>query len=160
MTRALVLLAVGLVACGGAPKRGGGGGGEAFECKGRHATYVVTGSIIAAEAGVKMSCAGNVPYVEEYRIDDKGVEQKRGARVDAGAWESAWSDLEHAGWRMLGDCDNPAVSPKDPFYVFEIADEDKQISVTCKGTTLPFPHDTLLLALDKAKSELPVSERY
>ncbi len=149
------LLAIG--ACGGAPQRSGGSS-EAFVCDERHAAYVVTGGIAAQEAGVKMSCEGNVPIVEEYRLYDGGREDKRGARISADAWEAVWKDLEHAGWRSVVDCKNPDAGKKDPFYVFEIADADKQISVTCKAKELPFPHDTLRDSLDRAKSELPVDE--
>jgi hypothetical protein len=148
-----------LAGCAGGPKRGGGGGGPAFHCAGRHATYVVTGSIVATEAGVKLSCDGEVPQVEEYRLLDGGREDRRGGRVSADAFEEAWNAFEQAGWRMVADCKNPRAAKKDPFYVFEIADEEKQISVTCKGKELPYPHDTLRDALDRALSELPVDER-
>jgi hypothetical protein len=151
------LVALALAACGGASRRGGGG--RAFECGGRHATYVVTGGIAAPEAGVKMSCDGNVPMVEEYRIDEGGHEHRRSERISADAWDDVWSDFEHGGWRMVEDCKNPGAGKKDPFYVFEVADDDQQISVTCKGKELPFPHDTFRDALDRARSEMSVDER-
>ena len=131
----------------------------AFRCEGRHATYVVTGGIAAPEASVSMTCEGDVPVVEERRTYEGGHEDKRSARISAEAWESVWADFEHAGWRMVEDCKNPEAGKKDPFYVFEIADDEKQISVTCKGAQLPFPHDTFRDALDRAKGELPVDER-
>ena len=146
-----------LAACGGAPRRGGGRS-AAFKCDGRHATYVVTGAITAPEAGVKMSCEGDVPMVEEYRLFD-GREERRSGRVSADEWEDIWRDFEQGGWRMVEDCKNPQAGKKDPFYVFEISDEDKQISVTCKGKDLPYPHDTFRNALDRAVSELPADER-
>jgi hypothetical protein len=147
-----------LAACGGASKHGGGGSGKAFDCGGRHAAYVVTGSIAASEAGIKMTCDGGVPTVEVYRILDGGREDRRGGRISEDAFDQIWKDFEHGGWRMVEDCKNPGAGKKDPFYVFEIADDDKQISVTCKGHDLPYPHDTFRDALDKAKAELPAEE--
>jgi hypothetical protein len=143
--------------CGGASHRGGGGA-KAFDCGGRHAAYVVTGGIAAAEAGIKMTCDGGVPTVEIYRILDGGREDRRGGRISADAFDDIWKDFENGGWRMVEDCKNPGAGKKDPFYVFEIADDDKQISVSCKGHDLPYPHDTFRDALDKAKSELPAQE--
>jgi hypothetical protein len=141
-----------LASCGPAAHHGGGASPEpAFKCEGRHAAYVVTGGIAAAEAGVRMSCDGDVPMVEEYRD-----QEKRSGRIAAEAWDEIWQDFEHAGWRMIGDCKNPKAGKKDPFYVFEIADDEKQISITCKGKDLPFPHDTFRNALDRARSELPI----
>ncbi len=154
-----VAVAVLLVGGCGGPARRSGGSARAFKCEGRHATYVVTGGIAAPEAGVKMTCDGDMPVVEEYRIYDGGREERRSGRVSAEAWEEVWADFEHGGWRMVEDCKNPHAGKKDPFYVFEIADDEKQISVTCKGKDLPFPHDTFRDALDRAKAELPVDEK-
>ena len=157
MTQRLALGALLLLAaCGGAPRRGGGGG-KAFACGGRHAAYVVTGGIAATEAGIKMTCDSG-PAVEVYRILDGGKEERRSGSISASAFEDIWKDFENAGWRMVEDCKNPGAGKKDPFYVFEIADDDKQISVSCKGHDLPFPHDTFRDALDRAKSELPAQE--
>jgi hypothetical protein len=147
-----------LAACGAAAKRHRGGGGSAFRCDGRHAAYIVTGGIAAPEAGITMSCEGDVPLVEEYRLYEHDRKEQRSGRIAAEEWESIWRDFEDTGWRMVGDCDNPSAGKKDPFYVFEIADEEKQISVTCRGKELPFPHGTFRDALDRAKSELPVDE--
>jgi hypothetical protein len=171
---ALCLLAA---SCGGAAHGARGGGDERpFRCEGRHATYVVTGGIAAAEAGVKLSCEGDAPQVEVYRILDGGHEERRSGRISAEAFEATWKDFENGGWRMVEDCKTPggataeapkrgkgkkaAAGPqaKDPFYVFEIADDEKQISVTCKGHDLPYPHDTFRDTLDRASAELPVDE--
>jgi hypothetical protein len=105
-----------------------------------------------------MTCDGGVPTVEVYRILDGGREDRRGGRISEDAFDQIWKDFEHGGWRMVEDCKNPGAGKKDPFYVFEIADDDKQISVTCKGHDLPYPHDTFRDALDKAKAELPAEE--
>jgi hypothetical protein len=156
-------LALGLVliaACAGAQKRGSADGEEEpFRCLGRHAAYVVTGSIAASEAGIKISCEGEVPTVEEYRIGGDGREARRAARISREGWEEAWHAFDSAGWENLGDCKNPGAGKKDPFFVFEIADEERQLSLSCKGTTLPHPFDTFRDALDRAKGELPIEER-
>lgn len=157
--RTMWLATVLLAACGGAPKRGGGGGDKDFVCNGRRAEYMQSGGMMYPEQGVRMKCDGNVPLVEEYYTNADGSEKKRAARVTASAWESSWNDFENAGWRRITDCDNPAAVEKDPLYTFEIADEDKTVSFRCQGSELPFPHDTILVALDKAKGELPVEEQ-
>ena len=159
MSRRLVVIALCAASCASGGTKQAHGGSRSFACEGRHATYVVTGGIAAPEAGVKMTCEGDVPLVEEYRLYDKGKEERRSGRISPDAWDSIWKDFENAGWRMVEDCKNPGAGKKDPFYVFEIADADKQISVTCKGHDLPYPHDTFRNALDRAKSELPVDEK-
>jgi hypothetical protein len=143
--------------CGGAQKRRGGGG-LGFECDERRAAYQVTGSFKGPAYGVRLFCDGNVPMVEEIRTGDDGVEQKRGAAIDVDAWEKAWAAVEDTGWRMLEDCRSLDMDPKAPFWVFEIGDAEKSVSVTCKSTELPFPYDTLQHTLDDARGELPVQE--
>lgn len=145
-------------ACGGAPRGGGGTGGPVdFECKDRRAFYAMTGSIMYAEQGVRMTCDGDVPWVEEYYIDDRGQEKRRRERITASGWEKAWRAFESAGWRRLSDCDNPTAGPKDPVYTFEISDGQKTVSFVCPGVDLPFPFDQLRAALDEVKAELPLT---
>jgi hypothetical protein len=163
MVGCVTLAGAGCAFFGGSdPKRGrsGGGAGEAFECNERRAAYQVSGGMMGAEYGVRMTCDGNVPRVEEARTNSKGEEKKRSGRISVDAWEKTWGDIEQTGWRNVGDCDNPDKKDKDPFYVFEIGDSDKSISVTCKAKQVPFPHDTWKNAIDEALAELPVDESY
>jgi hypothetical protein len=149
-------LAVALAACGGPQQRAHES--SAFECKGRRASYHVQGGIMGASYDVRLFCDGNQPLAEETRVGKGGVEEKRGARISADTWEAVWKDIEDTGWRMVTDCKAVDMDEKSPFWVFEVGDEDKQISVTCKTATLPYPFDALQNALDKARAELPVKE--
>jgi hypothetical protein len=158
-------LVLALAGCASAPKVVDDPADEPFRCNGRHAAYVVTGSIAASEAGIRLFCDGEVPSVEEYRIGDDGREDRRGGRISRVGWEEAWQAFDNAAWENLSDCENARAkprkgkqAPREPFYVFEVADEDKQVSLSCKGTTLPHPFDTFRDALDRAKGELPVDE--
>lgn len=156
----VVFVSVGLLlsSCGAGGKSRRAVSAEDFECKERRGLYAMTGSIMYAEQGVRMTCDGDRPYVEEYFVTDSGEEEKRGAVISADGWEKAWRDFENAGWRRLADCDNPAATDKDPIYTFEIADGEQTATFTCKGTELPFPFDTLRAALDSVKGELPTQE--
>lgn len=153
----MLALLVAAAACGGGQKRGVATAKD-FECNDRHAEYMQSGGIMYAEQGVRMKCDGNAPVVEEYFTRDDGTETKRSARIGAAAWEAAWDDIDNAGWRLLEDCDNPTVSEKDPIYTFEVGDDRKTVTFRCQGNPLPFPFDTLVVGLDKAKGELPVVE--
>jgi hypothetical protein len=155
----LLLLAL-LCGCGGKQRTGRGGGDDEtpFQCNDRRAAYNVTGTVMGAAYGVRLYCDGDMPMVEEVRTNDKGVETQRGARIDTDAWEEVWSDLEHTGWRNVGDCkDDEDADEKTPFWVVEVGDGDNAISVTCKAKQLPFPFDTMVMALDKGRGELPLT---
>jgi hypothetical protein len=167
MKLALVLL---LVGCASTAKPASSDDeAEPFRCQGRHAAYVVTGSIVAPEAGIRLFCEGEVPSVEEYRIGDDGTEHRRGGRISGEGWERAYGAFDNAAWENLADCANAVAAkrpakkkaPKasnEPFYVFVVSNDDRQVSLSCKGRDLPHPFDTFRDALDAAKGELPVEE--
>ena len=126
-----------------------------FECKDRRAMYVATGSLVYAEQGISLTCDGNHTHLEQYFVTTDGKEKRTGADISRYTWETAWGEFDHAGWRMLQDCDNPGAGEKDPIYTFEVSDGDRTVTVMCKGIEMPFPFDRLRNALDMAASELP-----
>jgi hypothetical protein len=144
----------------GCASRAGGprGGGGAFVCKERRAAYQVTGSMLGPTFSVRMFCDGDRPMVEEIRTDERGVEAKRGSAVSADAWETAWRQVQATGWRFLKDCNVVEMDDKAPFWVFEIGDSDRSVSITCKTLSPPFPYDSLKNALDELRTLLDAGE--
>lgn len=141
--------------------------GEPFVCDERRAEYLVTGSMVAPVAGVRLVCDGDRPMVEEYTAGDDGEEHSKRARIDPDVWESVWSDVENLGWRRLSDCPGagdrpkaakgkkgkPALGSTEPFYVIEVRDATQQVSVACRGAQPAFPFGEIRDALDRGAIE-------
>jgi hypothetical protein len=131
---------------------------ETFHCGDRHAEYAVTGTIVAPLAGVRMSCEGDRPTVEEYTAGDDDVEHGSRHVIDAAVWEESWQALERLGWQQVTDCADGAAArtalrgkgKKRPLYLIEVRDAQAQISVTCRGATLAFPYLEMREAIDRA----------
>lgn len=148
------LLVVCALGCGGAQKTTDRADVE-FKCDERRASYSAVGTLMYQEMGVRLTCDGNQPVVEQTFMTDDGREQVNKGTVRVSTWEEAWSAFQNAGWRNLKDCDNPKAGERDPVYSFEVGDSEYQVMFTCQGHQLPFPFDTLTRALDTAAGELP-----
>jgi len=156
-TELLLVIALGAgapLACGGGQKASGPRYTD-FVCKDRRASYIATGTLMYQKQGIRMTCAGNVPRIEQFFETDEGKEDKRTGIVSATLWNKSWQNFENAGWRNLKDCENPQAGDRDAIYDFEIADGEFQSNFQCPGNALPFPYDTVQQALDSAAGELP-----
>jgi hypothetical protein len=139
---------------------------DRFQCKDRSAEYAVTGTIVGPLAGVRMTCEGDQPTVEEYTAGEDGVEEGKRHVIDSAAWERSWKDLESLGWARVSDCadaeDNRKAATrkgkKPPMYMIQVRDADAQISITCRGETLVFPYLEMREAIDRAAQEGRESE--
>ena len=156
MTTRMAVVALALAACGGKQQVEDRADVE-LKCDSRRASYDAVGTLMYQSMGVRIYCEGNQPIVEQYFVTDEGQEQTNKGTVRVGTWEEAWSAFQNAGWRNLKDCENPNAGEREPLYTFEVGDSEYQVTFSCQGNSLPFPHDTLQRALDTAAGELPAT---
>jgi hypothetical protein len=147
--------------CGGA--KGGGGAAEQydFDCRNRRMAYIATGHFAGPEVGVVVDCAERGPRIKRWVVMDVQAGEQTGEQageqagrqtnqhsLTAREFDRLWEKFDSTGWRMLGDCDNPAAVEGDPAYKFGIQDHNGSVSLACAGKTLPFPFDRMLNELD------------
>jgi hypothetical protein len=126
---------------------------EGFSCNGRRASYLVVGSFVAPEAGIRIECQGASARLTRWTQQADGTRDERAHVLSQGGFDEAWQAFEDAGWRNLDDCGAGAAAGAEQVYTFQVADADAQVSLKCQGKELPFPFDRLVTALDLAASE-------
>jgi hypothetical protein len=128
-----------------------------FECRERRMEYLLAGGFVALEAGVSVTCNGDKVTLKTWRVTDKaGTTHTKTHAMSQVEFNELWSKIESAGWRNLGDCDNPDAAEGDPLYVIDIGDIDHNVSLNCHGKgVLPFPYDRLVNELDLKAAGFP-----
>lgn len=148
---ALVMVVALSSACGGGAQSGRTlERADDFDCRDRRVEYMVAGGFVALEAGVSITCKGDEAQLKTWRMtDNQGTTRTKVHALSQVEFNELWAKIESAGWRNLGDCNNPDAADGDPLYVIDIGDVDLNVSLNCQGKgDLPFPYDRLINELD------------
>lgn len=151
MKRAVAIGVLMLTACGGTQSRGTAPEElvDGWDCRSRRAEYALVGGFVAAESGVSMWCDDERGYLEDWRVSKTGERTSKKRNMTQVDFEDMWKKLDSAGWRNLGDCDNPDAGDADPIYTIAINDHAVDVSLTCQGKEeLPFPYNRIINELD------------
>ncbi|HVK75540.1 MAG TPA: hypothetical protein VM734_19555 [Kofleriaceae bacterium] len=127
-----------------------------FDCRDRVASYVVMGSLAAAEVGVQVDCAEQGPRVRRWTVERDGTRDEYEGSLGVHEFDVLWSKIDGAGWRYLKDCDGTG-QPSDPVYTFDVKDWNGSATFSCTNAgPLPYPYNTLVDELDfKAAAAAP-----
>lgn len=141
------LAAAGLAACGN-PNQAELERNRQFDCRDRTASYLATGSLVAAELGVMIDCRDHGPRIVRWTTTREGDRVEHAASLGVGEFDRLWEKIEGAGWRYLTDCDGTG-QPSDPIYTFDVVDWNGQASFACTHAgELPFPYFIIVEQLD------------
>lgn len=157
MRAALALGAVaGLVTACGNPHKDTLAQNADFACNDRQASYLVSGSLTAAEVGVQIDCAAAGPRVTRWTVTKDGNREEYSGSLGVNEFDTLWQKIDGAGWRYLKDCDGTG-QPGDPVYTFDVKDWNGSVSFSCTNAgPLPFPYHTIVDELDfKAAAAAP-----
>lgn len=127
-----------------------------FDCRDRFASYLVSGSLTAAEVGVQIDCAQAGPRVTRWTVTRDGNREEYSGSLGVHEFDRLWEKIEGAGWRYLKDCEGSSL-PEDPVYNFDVKDWNGQVTFSCTNPDpLPFPYNTIVDQLDlKAAAAAP-----
>ncbi len=127
-----------------------------FDCHDRYASYLVSGSLTAAEVGVQVDCTEHGPRVVRWTVTKDGNREEFSGALGVGEFDRMWEKIEGTGWRYLADCDGTG-QPADPVYTFDVKDWNGTTSFSCTNEgPLPFPYNTIIDELDfKAAAHAP-----
>ena len=145
--RKLLLL---LVACGGSQKDQIAREMQSFNCRDRIASYVVSHHMGGDELGVQMDCKEAGPRIKRWRTDKHGTRQEDNHSITPGEFDKTWTEIDGTGWPNLRDCANGTGGKQDPVYVFDIKDDQNQVSFQCQSQTMPYPYNDIVDPLDFA----------
>ena len=119
-----------------------------FDCHDRVASYVVVGSLTAAEVGVQVDCAEKGPRVRRWTVTKDGTRDEYEGSMTVGDFDRMWDKIDGAGWKYLKDCDGTG-QPDDPVYSFDVKDWNGSASFECTNAgDLPYPYNTIVDELD------------
>ncbi len=149
-TRVLILAA--LTACGGAQKEQIAREQEAFSCKERSASYIVTKHIAADELGIQLDCA-NGPQIKRWKVSKTGQRVEDAHPMTPAEFDKTWQEIDGTGWPNLKDCANGSLGKRDPVYVFDIKDDQNKASFQCQTIEVPYPYFDITNALDLAANQ-------
>jgi len=154
--RAALGVAVALLAACGNPHKDTLAENADFDCHDRTASYVVMGSLTAAEVGVQVDCSVAGPRVVRWTVTRDGNRDEYSGSLGVHEFDRMWEKLEGAGWRYLKDCEGTG-QPEDPVYTFDVKDWNGAATFACtNGGPLPFPYNTIVDELDfKAAAAAP-----
>lgn len=123
-----------------------------FVCNDRTGSYVVVGSIVAAELGVMMDCRDQGPRIVRWTVDRAGNRDEHQASISVGEFEDIWAKFEGAGWKYLKDCEGTEQAG-DPMYTFDFNDWNGPNTFTCTiSGDVPFPYHIFVDELDLSAS--------
>ena len=127
-----------------------------FECNDRAVSYVVMGSLTAAEVGVMVDCAEHGPRVVRWTVTKEGNRDEYQGSLGVNEFDRMWEKIDGAGWRYLKDCEGTG-QPGDPVFNFDVKDWNGQAAFTCTNAgPLPYPYNTIVDELDfKAAAAAP-----
>lgn len=154
-----LLLCLPLVACGNPHKETLQQNAD-FDCHDRYASYLVSGSLAAAEVGVQVDCAEHGPRVVHWTVDKDGNREEYSGSLGVNEFDRMWEKIDGAGWRYLKDCEGTG-QPEDPVYTFDVKDWNGTVSFSCTNAgPLPYPYNTIVDELDfKAAAAAPKDDR-
>jgi hypothetical protein len=155
MRRLLLVASVGAAACGN-PNQQQLADNADFDCRDRAVSYVVMGSLTAAEVGVMIDCVTAGPRVVRWTVTSQGNREEYEGSLGVNEFDRLWEKIDGAGWRYLAECEGSG-QPGDPVYNFDVQDWNQQaaFSFTNAGP-LPYPYNTIVDELDfKAAAAAP-----
>lgn len=151
----IVTAALALAACGNPNKRMLEENAD-FDCRERTASYVVMGSLTAAEVGVLVDCVEHGPRVVRWTVTKEGNRDEYSGSLGVHEFDRLWEKIDGAGWRFLEDCEGTG-QPGDPIFNFDVKDHNQQATFACTHAgPLPYPYNTIVDELDfKAAAAAP-----
>jgi hypothetical protein len=141
-----------LAACGGGQREQIEREAQRFDCRGRRASYIVTHHMAADEIGVQIDCAEAGPRIKRWR-DRSGTRQEDARSLTPGEFDKLWREIDGTGWPNLRDCSNGTGGKRDPIYVFDINDDQNQVSFQCQSQSAPYPYSGIVDPLDLAAQQ-------
>lgn len=154
--RVLLLMSVaGLAACGN-PNAQQLADNADFDCRDRSVSYLVSGSLTAAEVGVLIDCADAGPRVVRWTVTKEGNRDEYSGSLGVNEFDRLWEKIDGAGWRYLKECEGTG-QPGDPVFNFDVKDYNQQATFSCTNAgPLPYPYNTIVDELDfKAAAAAP-----
>ncbi|MEO8700919.1 MAG: hypothetical protein ABI867_12800 [Kofleriaceae bacterium] len=121
---------------------------QAFLCKDRIASYTAAHHMAGDEIGVQMDCKEAGPRVKRWRTDRAGKHEEDQHPITPNDFDTAWNQIQGAGWENMPDCPNGSGGKQDPLYVFDIKDDQNQKTFQCQSQTMPYPYNTIVDPLD------------
>jgi hypothetical protein len=126
---------------------------QTFDCRSRSASYMATKHISGDELGVLIDCAEVGPRIKRWKVDKAGTRTEDARSITPGEFEKVWKEIEGTGWPNLRDCTNGSLEKRDPVYVFDIKDDQNQVSFQCQTREMPYPYNDITDPLDLAASQ-------
>lgn len=123
---------------------------EPFLCKDRIASYVASHHMGGDEVGVQMDCAAAGPRIKRWRMDKQGKRDEDTHPLSPGEFDAVWREIDGTGWPNLRDCANGTNGKLDPVYVFDIKDDQNQVTFSCQSQSMPYPYNTIVDPMDVA----------
>lgn len=148
-----LIIAVLVCACGGAQRDQVTREAQAFSCRDRTASYVVSRHMAGSELGVEIDCAPAGPRIKRWRVDSAGSRQEDARSMTPGEFDKIWREIDGTGWPNLRDCTNGSGGKGDPIYKFDIKDDQNQASFQCQSQAMPYPYHDLVDPLDLAAQD-------
>jgi len=137
-------------ACGGAQRDLVKRETQAFDCRKRIASYVVSHHMAGDELGVQIDCADAGPRIKRWVMDRAGTRQEDAHGLTPGEFDKIWREIDGTGWPNLRDCANGTAGKQDPIYLFDIKDDQNQASFQCQSQSMPYPYNDIVDPLDLA----------
>ena len=126
---------------------------QSFDCRSRRASYIVTHHLAGDEIGVQIDCAEVGPRIKRWRTDKSGTHQEDAHGLTPGDFDKIWKEIEGTGWQYLHDCENGTGGKRDPIYVFDVKDDQRQVSFQCQSQSMPYPYNAIVDPLDLASQQ-------
>ncbi|MCX5744523.1 MAG: hypothetical protein NT062_18685 [Proteobacteria bacterium] len=141
------VIVVALAACGASAKQQAQREQVAFNCKERIASYVASHHMAGDEVGVQLDCTDG-PRVKRWKTDKAGKRNEETIPLSPIEFEKVWREIDGTGWPNMKDCLGGTAGKNDPVYVFDIKDDQNQVSFSCQSRSMPYPYDKIVDPLD------------
>ncbi len=138
-----------LLACSGR-QRQASDEAQDFRCRDRLVSYVVTKHMAGDELGIQVDCAQQGPRLVRWKVAKGGTRIEDARAITPGEFDDVWRQISGSGWENLKDCSTGTLGDRDPVYVFDVKDDQNKSSFQCQTTTVPFPYNAMVDALDVA----------